>query len=76
MRSNVNTLPEVFENIVIRYNVIYNTGAQAIRVSAATGATGNMIAHNIIGNTGLECAADPIWTMGPWLQEHNVISTE
>ncbi len=76
MRSNRNTRPEVFENIVIRYNVIYHTGAQAIRVSAAAGAAGNLIAHNIIGETGTECESEPIWTKGPWSQAHNVITTD
>jgi len=76
MRSNKNTVADVFENIVIRYNVIYNTGAQAIRMFAADGATGNIISHNIIGETGLECSADPIWAVGAWSQEHNMISTD
>jgi hypothetical protein len=76
MRSHSNTRPEVFENIVIRYNAIYNTGAQAIRLSAADGATGNIIAYNIIGETGMECEAEPIWTQGPWLQEHNLITID
>lgn len=76
MRSHSNTRPEVFENIVIRYNAIYNTGAQAIRLSAADGATGNIIAYNIIGETGMECEAESIWTQGPWLQEHNLITID